>query len=80
MFKTFFTDSRWTTNEVHVKFFRPDLPFACVLCATTGDKVRHVKHGELREGVFTWVVEKRDGKGHIIASQYTESMPVLPGQ
>lgn len=80
MFKSLFTESKWTTSEVHVKFFRHDLAFARVLWATKGDKVRHVKHGELREGIFTWVVEKKDGKWRIIASQNTESMPVLPGQ
>jgi uncharacterized protein (TIGR02246 family) len=80
MFKTLFTESEWTTKEVHVKFFRPDLAFARVLWTTKGDKVRHVKHGEPREGIFTWVVEKRDGRWRIIASQNTESMPALPGQ
>jgi uncharacterized protein (TIGR02246 family) len=80
MHKTPFTDSVWTTKEVHVKFLRPDLAVARVLWSTTGDKVRHVKHGEPREGIFTWIVEKRDGQWLIIASQNTESMPVLPGQ
>jgi uncharacterized protein (TIGR02246 family) len=80
MFKTLFTESEWTTKEVQVKFFRPDLAFARVLWASKGDKVRHVKHGEPREGIFTWVVEKNDGKWRIIASQNTESMPALAGQ
>lgn len=80
MFKTLFSESEWTTKEVHVKFLRPDLAFARVLWATKGDKVRHVEHGEPRDGIFTWVVEKKDGKWRIIASQNTESMPVLPGQ
>jgi len=62
MFKTLFTESVWTTKETYVKFFRPDLAFARVLWETRRDKVRHRKHGELREGIFTWVVEKRDGK------------------
>src|SRR6266849_4779551 len=57
MYKTLFTDSVWTTKEVYVKFLRPDLAIARVLWATTGDKVRHIKHGEPREGIFTWVVE-----------------------
>lgn len=80
MHKTLFTDSVWTTKEVHVKFLRPDLAVARVLWSTTGDKVRHIKHGEPREGIFTWIVEKRDGKWLILASQNTEVMPVLPGQ
>ena len=80
MHKTLFTDSVWTTNETHVKFLRPDLAAARVLWSTTGDKVRHVRHGAPREGIFTWLVEKRDGKWLIIASQNTENMPALPGQ
>ena len=78
--KTRFANSEWTTKSVHVKFIRPDLAFARVLWSTTGDKVRHVKHGEPRAGIFTWVVEKRDSAWRIIASQNTETMPVLPGQ
>jgi uncharacterized protein (TIGR02246 family) len=80
MFTTLFTNSQWTTKETHVKFIRPDLAIQRVLWTTTGDKVRHVKYGEPRAGIFTWVVEKKDGKWLIIASQNTESMPVLPGQ
>ena len=80
MFQTLFTESVWSTNETHIKFLRSDLAIARVLWTTTGDKVRHVKHGEPRSGIFTWVVEKRDGTWVVIASQNTETMPVLPGQ
>lgn len=80
MFTTLFTESQWTSREMHVKFIRPDLAIQRVLWSTTGDRVRHVKHGEPRNGIFTWVVEKRNGKWLIIASQNTESMPILPGQ
>jgi uncharacterized protein (TIGR02246 family) len=80
MFTTLFTESEWTTKDVHVKFIRPDVAFARVLWVTTGDKVRHIKHGEPRQGIFTWVTEKRDGRWRIIASQNTEVMSVLPGQ
>lgn len=78
--KTQFGDSEWTTKDVQVKFVRPDLALARVLWTTKGDKVRHVKHGEPREGIFTWVVEKKDGKWRIVASQNTEAMPPLSGQ
>ncbi len=80
MFQTLFIESVWTTNETHVKFLRPDLAIARVLWSTTGDKVRHIKHGNPRTGIFTWVVERRDGRWMIVAAQNTESMPVLPGQ
>jgi uncharacterized protein (TIGR02246 family) len=78
--KTRFKDSVWTTKEMHIKFLRPDLAVAHVLWSTTGDRVPHIKHGEGREGIFMWVVEKREGNWLIIASQNTESMPPLPGQ
>ena len=80
MFTTLFAHSTWTTREVHVKFIQPELAIARVLWSTAGDKVRHVKHGEPRSGIFTWVVQKQGGTWLIIASQNTESMPILPGQ
>lgn len=80
MHTTYFKDSIWTTKETHVKFLRPDLAVERVLWSTTGDQVRHIKHGDPREGLFTWIVEKRQGKWLIIAAQNTESMPILPGQ
>jgi uncharacterized protein (TIGR02246 family) len=78
--KTRFADSVWVTKEVHVRFLRPDLALARVLWETKGDKVPHRKHGEAREGIFGWVVEKRDGKWLVVASQNTEAMPALLGQ
>jgi len=80
MFTTLFTDSTWTTRDTHVRFLRDDIAIARVHWSTTGDKVRHVKHGAPREGMFMWVVEKRDGQWLVVASQNTESMPVLEGQ
>jgi len=80
MFTTLFTDSTWASNETHVKFIQPDLAIARVLWSTTGDKVRHVKHGTPRTGIFTWVIQRRDRQWLVIASQNTESMPILPGQ
>lgn len=78
--RTRFDRSVWATKEVHVRFLRPDLALARVLWETTGDKVPHRRHGDRREGVFTWVVEKRDGEWLVVASQNTEAMPALPGQ
>src|SRR5688572_9484813 len=78
--QTRFKDSVWTTKEMHIKFVRPDLAIARVLWSTTGDRVPHIKHGDKREGLFMWVVEKRGGQWLVIASQNTESMPPLPGQ
>jgi uncharacterized protein (TIGR02246 family) len=64
MHKTLFTDSVWTTKETQVKFLRPDLGVARVLWSTTGDRVRHVEHGEPREGIFTWI--RREARGKVV--------------
>jgi|GraSoiStandDraft_5_1057265.scaffolds.fasta_scaffold278381_1 uncharacterized protein (TIGR02246 family) len=80
MFPRLFSKSAWTTKETQVRFLRPDVAIAHVLWSTAGDEVRHVKHGSPREGIFTWVVEKRNGQWLIVASQNTEVMPTLPGQ
>jgi uncharacterized protein (TIGR02246 family) len=81
MLATAFADSRWTNESVTVvRWVRPDVAVAHVVWRTTGDRVRHVKHGEPRRGLFTWVVERNAGKWVVVASQNTEAMPPLPGQ
>lgn len=76
-----FADSVWTTRQVDVvKFLTPDVAVAQVVWETTGDKVRHVKHGAPRRGIFLWVVQKTDGRWLVVASQNTEAVPPLPGQ
>jgi uncharacterized protein (TIGR02246 family) len=71
--QTMFKDSVLTIKETHVKFIRPDIAIAHVLWETQGDAVPDRKLGELRAGIFTWVVEKRSGKWLILASQNTEN-------
>lgn len=81
LLKAMFAESRWTTEDVTVvRWLRPDIAIAHVVWRTTGDRVRHVKHGEPRYGMFTWVVEKQQGRWRVVASQNTEVMPPLPGQ
>jgi uncharacterized protein (TIGR02246 family) len=81
MLPTMFANSRWTNESVTVvRWLRPDVAVAHVVWRTTGDRVRHVKHGAPRYGMFTWVVEKQAGKWIVVASQNTEAMPPLPGQ
>lgn len=70
--KTFFKESVLTVKETHIKFIRSDLVIAHVLWETKGDVVPDRKPGEARAGIFTWVVEKRDGRWLIIASQNTD--------
>ncbi len=80
MLQTYFAESTWTAREIYVRYLRADIAIAHVLWSTTGDKVRHVKHGAPRQGIFTWVVEKQNGRWLVVASQNTESMPYLQGQ
>jgi uncharacterized protein (TIGR02246 family) len=77
-----FADSMWTTREVKVvRRLGSDVMVAHVLWETTGDKVRHVKWGSPRRGIFTWVLNKQpDGRWLVSASQNTEVMPPLAGQ
>ncbi|MBY0519179.1 MAG: SgcJ/EcaC family oxidoreductase [Sphingomonas sp.] len=79
--KTMFADSVWTNEDVKVvRWLRPDIAVVHVVWRTTGDRVRHVKFGAPRRGMFTWVLEKQAGNWRVVASQNTESMPPLPGQ
>ena len=78
--KTMFKDSALSIKETHVKFIRPDIAIAHVLWETKGDVVPDRKPGEPREGIFTWVVEKRGGKWLIIASHNTENKTPMPSK
>lgn len=73
--KTMFKDSVLTVKETHIRFIRPDLVIAHVLWETSGDVIPKRKPGEARTGIFIWVVEKREGKWLIIASQNTDDRP-----
>jgi uncharacterized protein (TIGR02246 family) len=78
---TMFANSVWTNEEVKVvRWLSPDIAVAHVVWRTTGDRVRHVKYGEPRRGIFTWVLERQAGQWRVVASQNTEAMPPLPGQ
>ncbi|HEX7297317.1 MAG TPA: SgcJ/EcaC family oxidoreductase [Pyrinomonadaceae bacterium] len=70
--KTMFKESVLTVKETHVRFIRPDLVIAHVLWETKGDIIPNRKPGEARTGIFTWVVEKREGTWLMIASQNTD--------
>lgn len=78
--QTLFKESVLAVKETHVKFIRPDVAIAHVIWETRGDRIPDRKPGEPRDGIFTWVLEKRAGKWLIIASQNTESKPPRPSQ
>jgi uncharacterized protein (TIGR02246 family) len=71
--KTMFKQSILTVRETHVRFLRPDFAIVHVLWSTKGDVVPDRQAGEPREGIFTWVVERRGADWQIVASQNTEN-------
>ena len=74
-----FANSAWTTRQVDVvRFLGPNVAVAQVLWETTGDRVRHQPPGAPRRGLFLWVLEKRDDRWRIVASQNTEAPRPLP--
>ena len=76
-----FAESKWTTTRVDVlRFLGNDVAVAQVLWETTGDRVRHIKHGAPRRGIFLWVLQRQSGQWRVVASQNTEAVPPLPGQ
>lgn len=81
LFRFAFADSVWKTTRTDVvRFLGPDVAVAHVVWETTGDRVPHVRYGAPRRGMFTWVLQKKDGRWWVVASQNTEAMPALPGQ
>jgi len=78
--KTMFKNSVLTVKQTDVKFIRPDIAIAHVLWETQGDAVPDRKPGEPRAGIFTWVVERRNDKWLIIASQNTENKTPIASQ
>jgi uncharacterized protein (TIGR02246 family) len=75
--KRYFKDSVWTTKETRVRFLRPDVAVAHVLWSHLGANVPLPgrRPDVPQPGIFTWVLEKRDGKWLVVASQNTESPP-----
>jgi uncharacterized protein (TIGR02246 family) len=78
--KRYFKDSEWTTKETHVRFLRPDVAVAQVVWSIKGDSIPEPdrKPGQPRDGIFTWVLDKRGGKWLIVASHNSEAPP--PGR
>jgi uncharacterized protein (TIGR02246 family) len=77
---TLFAESHWTNTAMDIRFLRPDVAVTHVVWETTGDNVRHVKHGSPRRGIFTWTLTRESAGWRVAASQNTEVMPPLPGQ
>jgi uncharacterized protein (TIGR02246 family) len=66
-----FKQSTWTTTKTEVKFVRPDVAVAHVQWSLKGDRNDDATPREPRDGIFTWVVEKKSGDWLIVAAQNT---------
>ena len=72
-------DSVWATKNTEVKFVRSDVAVAHVEWGfLKGDTNRDGTPREPREGIMTWVLEKRKGGWIIIASQNTNIREPVP--
>ena len=66
-----FKESVWTTKNTTVKFIKSDIAVAHVEWAIKGDKDPDGTPRQPRQGIFTWVLERKKGAWLIIAAQNT---------
>jgi len=69
--KTQFKESVWTTKNTEVKFIKRDVAIAHVEWGMKDDKDPDGTPRQPRQGIFTWVLEKRIATWVLIASQNT---------
>lgn len=75
-----YKESVWTLKSSEVKFIKPDVAMAHVEWSLKGDKDADGTPRQPRQGIFTWVLEKRKGKWLIIAAQNTNLREMVPGK
>jgi uncharacterized protein (TIGR02246 family) len=73
-----FKESVWTTKNTTVKFIKSDIAVAHVEWVIQGDKDPDGTPRQQRQGIFTWVLERRKGAWLIIAAQNTNIREPLP--
>ncbi|HEY0461799.1 MAG TPA: SgcJ/EcaC family oxidoreductase [Pyrinomonadaceae bacterium] len=73
-----FKESVWTTKKTTVEFIKSDVAVAHVEWGIAGDRDPDGTPRQPRQGIFTWVLEKRKGAWLIIASQNTNIREPLP--
>jgi uncharacterized protein (TIGR02246 family) len=73
-----FQESTWTTKNVTIQFLKPDIALVHVGWGIVGDKDPNGNAREPREGLFTWIVTKHDGRWQIRAAQNTNVSNVPP--
>lgn len=75
-----FKESVWATKNAEVKFVKPDVAIAHVEWSIKGDKNPDGTPRQPRQGIFTWVIEKRKGIWLIIAAQNTDIREPQPSK
>jgi uncharacterized protein (TIGR02246 family) len=70
-----FKDSTLTTRDTVVRFLRPDLALLHWSWGLVGDKNEDLTKRKPRMGIFTMVVEKRNGGWLVVSAQNTNWMP-----
>ena len=73
-----FKESIWTTGTTAVKFIKPDIAVAHVEWRMKNDRDPDGTPRRPRNGIFTWVLEKRKGKWVLVASQNTNINTAVP--
>ena len=73
-----FKESVWTNRDLDIRFLAPDVALIHQTWSMAGDKNPDGTPRPPRDGIFTQVFVKRDGKWLITASQNTNII-VIPG-
>lgn len=73
-----FKESVWTNRDIDIRFLAPDVALIHQTWSMVGDKNPDGTLRPPRDGIFTQVFVKREGKWLITASQNTNIM-VVPG-
>lgn len=72
-----FKQSEWHNKDTHVKLIRPDLGVVHLEWAMKGDRDPDGTPRQARQGIFTWIVERKDKQWSIIEAQNTNINEVL---
>ena len=64
---TVFKDSTWTTDNVAIKYVKPDVALIHIGWGLSGDSHHDGTPSNPRHGISTWVVEKRQGQWLLLA-------------
>jgi len=64
---TVFKNSTWTTDNVAIKYVKPDVALIHIGWGLSGDSHHDGTPSSPRHGISTWVVEKRQGQWLLLA-------------